>query len=172
MAEPSFPPNIDALPANIKVLATLFSTLAQNIFRFINTESSDLTPLNSLIVCTVACHPGIAMSDLADQLGIAKSQLSRNVLTLEKLDLVERRHNTDNRRLVYVYANPAGNAMAQAQVLKVAQHLNGLLDKLEAPEQQRLDVLLSETLAILAKADIVPIPVEQLKTAALQRQSK
>lgn len=158
MAKLVFPPNIDQLPTNIKVLATLFSTLAQNIFRFINTESTDLTPLNSLIVCTVACQPGIAMSDLADQLGIAKPQLSRNVLNLEKLDLIERRHNPDNRRLVNVYANPAGNQWAQAQILKVAQHLNGLLDKLEAPEQERLDVLMSETLTILAKADIVPIP--------------
>ena len=157
MTEQTFPPHIDELPPNIKVLATLFGTLAQNIFRFINTESTALTPLNSIIVFTVACHPGISMSDLADQLGIAKSQLSRNVLSLEKLDLLKRQHNPDNRRLVNVYANPEGNSLAQAQIFRVAEHLNDLLTKLTPTEQARLDVLLRETLTILAKADIVPI---------------
>ena len=48
------------------------------------------------------------MSDLADKLQITKQQLSKLINDLEDKALVERIHDTANRRRVYIRISPCG----------------------------------------------------------------
>lgn len=158
MTNNKLPPELEQIPSNIRTVVTLFGTLAQTIFHYINTESTKLTPLNSLIVFTVATKPGISMSDLAKELGAANSQLTRNVTALENLDLIQRRHNLENRRVVNVYPSKAGLAFITEQFKKIGDRLDNTLSILSPKDRKKLDQSMAESLEILAKADIVPLP--------------
>ncbi|KRM23634.1 MarR family winged helix-turn-helix transcriptional regulator [Latilactobacillus graminis] len=162
MSNHEFPPELEKIPSNIRTVVTLFGTLGQTIFHYINTESNKLTPLNSLIVFTVATNPGISMSNLAEELGAAKSQLSRNVTTLENLELVERRHNRENRRIVNVYPSESGLAFITEQFKKIGERLEDTLSVLSPTDRRKLDQSMAVSLTILAKADIVPSPPKHL----------
>ena len=48
------------------------------------------------------------MSELADKLSITKQQLSHMIKVLEERGLVERIHDTANRRRVYIRISPCG----------------------------------------------------------------
>lgn len=152
------PPEFDKIPENIRAVVTLFGTLGQTIFHYINTDSSKLTPLNSLIVFTVATNPGISMSDLAKKLGAANSQLSRNVTALENFDLIQRRHNLENRRVVNVYLNEAGHNFITEQLEKIGKRLDATLSVLPEKKRKKLNASMAESLDILAEANIVPLP--------------
>lgn len=162
MSNNDLPPELEKIPKNIRTVVTLFGTLGQTIFHYINTESTKLTPLNSLIVFTVVTKPGISMSDLADELGAAKSQLTRNVTTLENLELLERRHNLENRRIVNVYPSESGLAFITEQFKKIGDRLDKTLSILSPEDRKKLDQSMSASLDILAKADIVPLPPKNL----------
>lgn len=66
----------------------------------------------------------ITMSRLAEELLISKQQLSKLIGTMEGKGLVQREHNTANRRQVYVRIMPPGQQMLQETKTKLGQWLD------------------------------------------------
>ena len=66
-------------------------------------EDLKLTKLDMLILLIVATNEGISMTELANQVGTSKVQVSRSIAGLEERAIVQRRHNQENRRVVNVY---------------------------------------------------------------------
>lgn len=156
MNTPNYPPEFSQLPSNVRTTAVLFSTLAQTVIKYFNTEDFKLSPLNFIILTNTMMVPGISMSALAEKTGISKPQLSRNVSNLEELQLLERKHNTDNRRIVNVHPAEKGKELMNSQFLSVAGKLDNTLSTLSIEDRDHLNSLMNETLDILSKAGIVP----------------
>ena len=64
---------------------------------------------------------GISMSGLANKLGLDTSTLTRNIQKLEKLDLVRRKQDRNDKRILVVYLTEKGRG-------KVEKVENSLLD--------------------------------------------
>lgn len=156
MNKNNYPEHFELLPENLRATALLFGTLAQTVIKYFNSEEISLTPLNFIIVSNSFMSPGISMSDLATRIGISKPQLSRSVSKLEEMNLVERRHNQENRRIVNVYPIESGTNLVHEQFENVVEKLDNTLSSLPLEDRQRLNSLMTESLEILSKAGIVP----------------
>jgi len=68
-------------------------------------------PFFALIVLDSWADQDYTMSELADKLSITKQQLSHMIKVLEERGLVERIHDTANRRRVYIRICDSGREM-------------------------------------------------------------
>lgn len=89
--------------------------------RFFNLAKANYQQHNQIKVNTVAFYAMMrlnqpylkapTMSELAKELDIPKQQLTKLVNDLESKCLVERRHDSINRRQVHLYITPSGSAI-------------------------------------------------------------
>ena len=70
-------------------------------------------------------HPcgRLTMSRLAQELHMPNQQLTKLVNSLEKRGLVERTHNEDNRRQVFVQNTEAGNSLYNSLIEDAVEHI-------------------------------------------------
>ncbi len=64
-------------------------------FKDLDLEDLKLTKLDMLILLIVATNEGISMTELANQVGTSKVQVSRSIAGLEERAIVQRRHNQE-----------------------------------------------------------------------------
>lgn len=84
-------------------------------------------PFFALIALDSWSEKDYTMSDLADKLNITKQQLSHMISVLEERGLVERIHDTANRRRVYIRICDSGREMMnQMKQEMFASTLSGL----------------------------------------------
>jgi DNA-binding MarR family transcriptional regulator len=76
------------------------------------------------------------MSDLAAQVTLSPSGLTRAVDRLEAAGLVAREACAEDRRSLYAVITPAGRARIEAAVPAHLAHLQALLDDVFSPEEQ------------------------------------
>lgn len=89
--------------------------------RFFNLAKASYQQHNQIKANTVAFHAMMrlnqpyltapTMSELAKELDIPKQQLTKLVNDLESKGLVERQHDSVNRRQVHLYITPSGSAI-------------------------------------------------------------
>ncbi|WP_225046939.1 MarR family winged helix-turn-helix transcriptional regulator [Lacticaseibacillus kribbianus] len=144
--------------ADTTLFANLFVTLAQAVSQNLSLAHLGLSNLELITVITVYTHPGIAMSALAEQMGISGPQLSRTIGQLEARDLVRRAHNPANRRVVNVMRTTAGVKLAEDHMAMVQQRLAERLAGLSAADHAALAKHLGATIDLLAKVGIVQLP--------------
>lgn len=92
--------------------------------RAVRAEGPDLSMRQTALLLTVyAADPPRTVSELADELGVAKPVISRAVDTLAGFGLLERRRDAEDRRKVFVERTDAGAAYlrAQAELFDAAQ---------------------------------------------------
>lgn len=65
---------------DISVFTEIFSYMSQLLFKDLDLEDLKLTKLDMLILLIVATNEGISMTELANQVGTSKVQVSRSVL--------------------------------------------------------------------------------------------
>ena len=104
---------------NIPELLTNLTTHYNAIFRQYSSRLS-LTAPQAFHLLSIPVD-GISMSGLANKLGLDTSTLTRNIQKLEKLDLVRRKQNRNDKRILAVYLTDKG----RGRVEKVE---NSLLD--------------------------------------------
>ena len=104
---------------NIPELLTNLTTHYNAIFRQYSSRLS-LTAPQAFHLLSIPVD-GISMSGLANNLGLDTSTLTRNIQKLEKLDLVRRKQDRNDKRILAVYLTDKGRA-------KVEKVENSLLD--------------------------------------------
>lgn len=141
-------------------LEQLFADLTQAITQNRTLDEFGLTRLQAMALKNVYSRQGISMSQLADITGISRAQLTRLIATLEKRQLVERRHNEDNRRIVNVYGTKQGKTTIRKHSQLIADRIQAHTETLSADEQAALTHHLKETIRLMIKAGIIT-PDEQ-----------
>ena len=104
---------------NIPELLTNLTTHYNAIFRQYSSRLS-LTASQAFHLLSIPVD-GISMSGLANKLGLDTSTLTRNIQKLEKLDLVRRKQDRNDKRILVVYLADKGRE-------KVEKMENSLLD--------------------------------------------
>ncbi|MCH5461816.1 MarR family transcriptional regulator [Lactobacillus sp. LC28-10] len=140
---------------NALELEQLFTDLTQAITQNRTLDEFGLTRLQAITLKNVYTRIGISMSQLADTTGISRAQLTRLITTLEKRDLVERRHNEDNRRVVNVYGTEHGKTVIHEHSQLIANRIQSHTQNLSATEQTALTHHLREAIRLMIKAGII-----------------
>ena len=91
--------------------AVHFFTLSKGHFRQQNLVKANSLAFNTLVTLNELADACLTMSDLAARLEITKQQLTKLVNDLEEKDLVNRIHNPQNRRQVYIRITDHGCAL-------------------------------------------------------------
>ena len=104
---------------NIPELLANLATHYNAIFRQYSSRLS-LTAPQAFHLLSIPVD-GISMSGLANKLGLDTSTLTRNIQKLEKLDLVRRKQDRNDKRILAVYLTDKGRG-------KVEKVENSLLD--------------------------------------------
>ena len=91
------------------------------------------------------------MSDLADKLQIAKQQLSRLINDLEAKELVERIHDTANRRRVYIRISRHGLEMMDELKQSMLKSTTAALSAYSEDELEELDHCLCRLTKLMEK---------------------
>ena len=91
---------------NIPELLTNLTTHYNAIFRQYSSRLS-LTASQAFHLLSIPVD-GISMSGLANKLGLDTSTLTRNIQKLEKLDLVRRKQDRNDKRILVVYLTDKG----------------------------------------------------------------
>jgi DNA-binding MarR family transcriptional regulator len=103
-----------------------------------------LTAAQSGLLRAVAAQPGRSQQAVAAQLGLLPSRLVALVDELERLELVERRRNTADRRHYALFLTDAGQELLQAVGQVSREHGDDFLAPLDADEREILGRLLGK----------------------------
>lgn len=104
-----------------------FLTLAKCQYQQENTVKVNSMPFFALVALDNWADEDYTMSELADKLQVPKQQLSKLINDLEDKQLVERIHDTANRRRVYIRICDKGRAMMdELKVHMLESTLKGL----------------------------------------------
>jgi len=96
---------------NIPELLTNLTTHYNAIFRQYSSRLS-LTAPQAFHLLSIPVD-GISMSGLATKLGLDTSTLTRNIQKLEKLDLVRRKQDRNDKRILVVYLTDKGRGKVE-----------------------------------------------------------
>ena len=96
---------------NIPELLTNLTTHYNAIFRQYSSRLS-LTAPQAFHLLSIPVD-GISMSGLANKLGLDTSTLTRNIQKLEKLDLVRRKQDRNDKRILAVYLTDKGRGRVE-----------------------------------------------------------
>lgn len=88
-----------------------FFTLAKSQYQQQNVVKANSLAFNTLMTLNELNGHELTMSELADQLDITKQQLTKLVNDLEEKELVQRTHDSRNRRQVYISITDRGIQM-------------------------------------------------------------
>ena len=96
---------------NIPELLTNLTTHYNALFRQYSSRLS-LTAPQAFHLLSIPVD-GISMSGLANKLGLDTSTLTRNIQKLEKLDLVRRKQDRNDKRILVVYLTDKGRGKVE-----------------------------------------------------------
>jgi DNA-binding MarR family transcriptional regulator len=116
-------------------------------------QGAGLSLAENLVLCHVAMAPDgrLRMVEIADQLGLAKSAVTKTVDRLEGRGWVARRRNEEDRRTVHATLTPAGAEMfRRAQPVFVSAVSGQLCGPLSPAELAQLRTLLAKLLSTSA----------------------
>lgn len=138
---------------NISVFTDTFAFLSRLIFQEIDTdlESIKLTKMELLLVLIVATKEGITMTELANQVGTSKVQISRSISRLEKSHMVQRITNQDNRRIVNVHMTEEGKILFQYKEERIKEKLAATFAILKPEDYQKIMNSFKDIFATLIK---------------------
>lgn len=101
-----------------------------------------LTPPHTGLLRAIEAQPGRSQQAVAAQLGLLPSRLVSLVDELERLDLVERRRNTTDRRNYALFLTATGREQLAAVGRVSTEHGDDFLAPLDADEREVLGRLL------------------------------
>ena len=124
------------LPELLADLTTHYNALIRSAASQLNLTSSQAFQLISIT------NDGIPMSKLAHRLGLDPSTLTRNIQKLEKLGLVERKHDSYDRRVQRAVLTKQGSEVVNEidEILLQMNHL--IMNQIDLDSQENIyDVL-------------------------------
>ncbi len=115
--------------------------------------SLSLVHLHVLTVLQV--HGPLAMSKLADELDVSVASLTGIIDRMEGRELVERRRDPEDRRVIIVHQTPAGDAVFGEMAAERRKHLEPLLDRMTDTELESFLVGLRALRRVRSEASTV-----------------
>lgn len=109
--ESSAKTDINSVGVHFLEFAVAFLTLAKCQYQHDNDVKVNSLPFFTLVALDNWADEDYTMSELADKLQITKQQLSKLINVLEEKELVERIHDKENRRRVYIRIRDHGREM-------------------------------------------------------------
>lgn len=106
----------------VNFLLTQAQNKVNSLFRS-NLEEYGVTPAQYMLLYFLWEEDGLSPSRLADLSGLDASTITGLLTRMEKKELIERRHSTDDRRGVNVYLTKAGSALKE-DILRVIDKSN------------------------------------------------
>lgn len=103
--------NINRVGIHFLEFAIAFLTLSKCQYQQSNSVKVSSMPFFTLVALDNWADEDYTMSELADKLQVTKQQLSKLINDLEEKKLVERIHDTTNRRRVYIRIKEQGHIM-------------------------------------------------------------
>lgn len=103
----------------------------------------------------------VKISDLADALHLTRPGITRSCKSMEKLGLIEKKVNEDDRRIVYVSLTEKGNEYYYRYIERYYRQFS---DRLEKYEGKRLDDMLKLMHELCDDFEMNPIRMEEKET--------
>lgn len=101
-----------------------------------------LAPQHAGILRILNSTPAVTQQALASMLGMVPSRLVVLIDEMEKMGLVERRENSEDRRRYALYLTDRGRSILQDIGRIAREHSQALLAAISSEEQQQLAILL------------------------------
>ena len=134
----------------VEALRDLFRTVARDLGLFDKNEATccGVTTAQNRTILELGYVGTVSLLDLAVQLGVDKSTMSRTVESLVRARLVERKQDSENRRYVKVSLTERGQAIFQEMDGKLIRYYEAILSAI--PEEKQKQVL--ESALLMASA--------------------
>ena len=127
---------------NLPELLTNLTTHYNAIFRQYSSRLS-LTAPQAFHLLSIPVD-GISMSGLANKLGLDTSTLTRNIQKLEKLDLVRRKQDRNDKRILVVYLTDKGRETVE-KIDELLLDLNfSMMKYIDLDEQENIPEMLEK----------------------------
>ncbi len=111
-------------------------------------ENHDISQVQSHILYELARKEGPSMLQVAETIGMDITTFSRQIQNLVKLELVEKRQSTDDKRIYHLHLTDKGQDLEDGIHQQMLQYLSNIFSNLSEKESE--DVL--EALKVLNKA--------------------
>jgi DNA-binding MarR family transcriptional regulator len=105
-------------------------------------ECYDLTPAQYDVLAQLQGAPGISQQELAERLMVTKGNICTLIDRMEKRNLVERRHDTEDRRINLLYLTGDGERIAAKAIPEYGRFVREHLSPLSEEKQRELMTLL------------------------------
>lgn len=125
-----------------------FVALRRSVFGPISQKlDADLSPAQGELLMNVAINGPVRIKDIAAGLRISSGAVTQLIDGLENLNLVERFMNEDDRRVVWVQVNEAGQRRLARIKKQYVDHLEDLVYGLTLEEIEKLNHLIQKIVA-------------------------
>lgn len=91
-----------------------------------NSKVSHLTPQQLLVVKLIGHEGKTTISTLCQQMSLSKGTVSGIVSRMVSMGILEKHHDADDRRTVWIHFSPSGKKLA----MQFRSHMSGVLDAL------------------------------------------
>ena len=134
------------IPELLTDLTTHYNALIRNAASQLNLTDSQAFHLLSIP------HDGIPMSKLANKLGLDTSTLTRNIQKLEKIGLIQRNHDSYDKRVQKAVLTKHGLEITEEIEEILLQMNNSIIEKLDLDTQENMCELLEKLVWSMACA--------------------
>ncbi len=113
--------------------------LQRDLFKVVLKEvGADMAPHHMMIMKMLQESGPLSSSEIGEMLSIAKSQITHSVDKLVKLGLVEREHDTEDRRKIEISLTNKGRSILEKVDKTIGNHLKEKLAILSDDELEKL----------------------------------
>jgi|GEM_PF-538034 len=113
-----------------------------------NSKVGHLTPQQLLVVKLIGHEGKTTISTLCQQMSLSKGTVSGIVSRMVAMDILEKHHDENDRRTVWIRFSPAGKKLA----MQFRSHMSGVLDTLVKDFSLEEQAALSQNLNRLIKS--------------------
>jgi len=152
--------------------AVTFTAAIQEIFpklmHYLETEEIreltglGITPCQVNALLVVFMHDDLTMGELSNEIYLAESASTRLVDRLVKMNLVKRKGDDKDRRVVRVYLTSYGRQLANLVFQRRSLRFRNLAERISANEREMLIVSIQAVLRVFEEFDTLP-PLPQLE---------
>lgn len=146
--------DINTVGIHFLEFAVAFLTLSKCQYQHDHDVKVSSLPFFTLVALDNWADEDYTMSELADKLQITKQQLSKLINVLEEKELVERIHDKENRRRVYIRIRDRGRAMMDDLKRKMLESTIYGLGSYTEPELREMDYCIRRLTELMEKFNI------------------
>ena len=136
-------------------LPAIHRRLTRDIFKLavIDTIAEEMAPHHVLIMKVLLENGTMSVADIGSRAGISPSQMTHSTDRLAQLDIIERSHDTEDRRRVNVQLTERGKALIETIDRNTRNLVDAMLSGLDEAELESLHQALNVLNATFARLE-------------------